>query len=89
MSGATGCLQPVFGRTAVGHGLASPDADRDGTRQRFWDTVLNGAAHGALRSFLADIQAGTPPGPLSQRLMALDARIERRMIAHFKRWRRV
>jgi hypothetical protein len=47
------------------------------------------AAHGALRSFLADIQAGTPPGPLSERLMALDAAIERRMIGHFKRWRPV
>ncbi|OHB79159.1 MAG: hypothetical protein A2W31_18440 [Planctomycetes bacterium RBG_16_64_10] len=52
--------------------------------------MLHGSRGGlaALRSFLADIQAGTPPGRLSQRLVATDPQIEHRMIDHFKRWRR-
>ncbi len=50
--------------------------------------MLHGPArvHWELIRYLADIQAGTPPGRLSQRLADAIPDVEQRMVDHFKRW---
>ena len=45
-------------------------------------------AHDELGRFLADIQAGTPPGLLSYRLRQRIPNIEQRFGAHFRSWKR-
>ena len=44
-------------------------------------------AHGALVSYLADVQNFTPPGRLSDRLVEALPEVDRRMVEHFKHWR--
>jgi len=52
--------------------------------------MLHGSpqAYGELIAFLADIQAHTPPGRLSQRLHARIPQLDRRFAAHFSSWKR-
>lgn len=45
-------------------------------------------AHEELVGFLADIQAQTPPGSLSDRLKRRLPNLERRFAAHFRSWKR-
>ena len=45
-------------------------------------------AHRALIRFLADIQVARPPGQLSERLARRISHLDRRMVEHFKGWRR-
>ena len=52
--------------------------------------MLHGSAeaHGELVRFLADIQAHSPPGLLSQRLRRRLPDLDRKFVEHFKRWKR-
>ncbi len=45
------------------------------------------AGHAELRSFLAEIQAGAPPEPLSDRLAARIPKLDAEWSAHFRSWR--
>ncbi len=44
-------------------------------------------AHEELVAFLGDIQRGTPPGQLSERLERRLPGVEKRLIAHFRNWK--
>jgi len=45
-------------------------------------------AHDELVRFLVDIQDGTPPGLLSQRLRGRVPELDPRLSAHFRAWKR-
>ncbi len=69
-------------------------AEMGGVEYRFawaWaHFMLHGprAAHRELVSFLADIRRSVPPGRISDRLVRAIPDVERRLVAHFKYWRR-
>ena len=69
--------------------------DMGGEEYRFaWAWVhfmLHGPlpAHRALVHYLRDIQRGASPGQLSERLHAAVPNLERQMVSHFKKWKRV
>ena len=52
--------------------------------------MLHGSseAHDELVRFLADIQAGEPPGLLSQRLAGRIADVDSAWLGHFRKWKR-
>ena len=94
LAGVRWCVRlgivPRLGKLEKEHDLSQMGGSEYRNAWAWTHFMLHGSveAHDELVRFLADIQASTPPGLLSQRLQRRVPELERRFAAHFKSWKR-